>query len=60
MLWGSWWKIKENGDRGSTQNFAACLVSIVACSGEHFLEKSPEIKKFTLFEDAPEVEKVGA
>ena len=36
---GSWWEIFENGDRGSTQNFAARLVSIVVWPGEPFSEK---------------------
>ena len=48
---GSWWEISENGDRGSTQNFAARLMSIVVCPGEPFLEKLLRIKKHTLFEN---------
>ena len=47
----SWWKISENGDRGSTQNFAARLMSIVVCSGEPFLKKKSKIKKCILFEN---------
>jgi len=47
----SWWKISENGDRGSTQNFAARLMSIVVCSGEPFLKKMSKIKKCILFEN---------
>ena len=39
MLFGSWWEISENGDRGFTQNFDARLVSIVVCPGEPFSEK---------------------
>ena len=39
MVLGSWWEISENGDRGSTQNFDARLVSIVVCPGEPFSEK---------------------
>ena len=35
---GSWREIFENGDRGSTQNFAAVVVSIVVWPGEPFLE----------------------
>ena len=46
-----WWKISGNGDRGSTQNFAARLMSIVVCSGESFLKKIPKIKKCILFEN---------
>ena len=38
MFFGSWSKISENGDRGSTQNFDARLVSIVVCPGEPFLK----------------------
>ena len=51
MLLRSWRKISDNGDRGFTQNFAARLVSIVACSGESFLKKNAKIKKSTLFEN---------
>ena len=39
MVLGSWWEIFENGDRGSTQNFAADVVSIVVWPGEPSLEK---------------------
>ena len=46
-----WWKISENGDRGSTQNFAARLMSIVVCPGEQFLEKLFRIRNYTLFEN---------
>ena len=35
----SWWEIFDNGHRGSTQNFAADVVSIVVWLGEPFLEK---------------------
>ena len=48
---GSWWEISENGDRGSTQNFAARLMSIVVCPGEPFLEKLFRVRKHTLFEN---------
>ena len=48
---GSWWEIFENGDRGSTQNFAARLVSIVVCLGEPFLEKLPRTRKYKLLEN---------
>ena len=48
---GSWREIFENGDRGSTQNFAARLMSIVVCPGEPFLEKLLRIRKYTLFEN---------
>ena len=41
----------ENGDRGSTQNFAARLVSIVVWPGEPFLEKLLRVRKHTLFEN---------
>ena len=34
MVLGSWWEIFENGGRGSTQNFAAGVVSIVVLPGE--------------------------
>ena len=51
MVLRSWWKISENGDRGSTQNFAARLMSIVVCSGEPFLKNMFKIKKYTLFEN---------
>ena len=51
MVSGSWWKISENWDRGSTQNFAARLMSIVVCSGEPLLTKMTKIKKSTLFEN---------
>ena len=47
----SWWEISENGDRGSTQNFAADVMSIVVCPGEPFLEKLFRIRKYTLFEN---------
>ena len=59
MFFGSWWKISENGDRGSTQNFAARLMSIVVCPGEPFLEKLIRIRKYTLFEngDVPKFQK---
>ena len=50
MFFGSWSKISENGDRGSTQNFDARLVSIVVWPGEPFLKKSPNIRKCTLFQ----------
>ena len=50
MVLGSWREISENGDRGSTQNFDARLVSIVVCPGEPFLEKLFRIRKYTLFE----------
>ena len=40
MVLGSWWEIFENGDRGSTQNFDARLVSIVVWLGEPFFEKN--------------------
>ena len=33
---GSWWEIFENGDRGSTQNFAADVVSVEVWLGEPF------------------------
>ena len=36
---------------GSTQNFAARLMSIVVCPGEPFLEKLFRIRKYTLFEN---------
>ena len=36
---GSWFEIWKNGDRGSTQNFAADVVSVVAWPGEPFFEK---------------------
>ena len=48
---GSWWEMFENEDRGSTQNFAARLVSIVVWPAEPFLEKLPNFKKCTLFEN---------
>ena len=38
MVLGSWCEIVENGDRGSTQNFAADVVSIVVWPGEPSLE----------------------
>ena len=56
MVLGSWWEISENGDRGSTQNFDARLVSIVVWPGEPFSEKClflPQIQnsqKFIIFE----------
>ena len=40
MVLGSWWEIFGNGDRGSTQNFDARLVSIVVWPGEPFFEKN--------------------
>ena len=40
----------ENGDRGSTQNFAARLVSIVVWPGEQFLRKFSNFKKCILFD----------
>ena len=45
---GSWWEIFENGDHGSTQNFAADVVSIVVWARQPFLEKAP-FKKCTFF-----------
>ena len=51
MVLGSWLEISENGDRGSTQNFAARLVSIVVWPGEPFLKKSFRMRKYTLFEN---------
>ena len=50
-VFGSWWEIFENGDRGSTQNFAADAVSIVVWPGEPFGEKKRNFKKCTLFEN---------
>ena len=47
----SWWEISENGDRGFTQNFDTRLVSIVVWPGEPSLEKLPNVKKCTLFEN---------
>ena len=38
MVLDSWSEISENGDRGSTQSFAADVVSIVVWPGEPFLE----------------------
>ena len=40
MVLGSWSKISENGDRGSTQNFDTNLMSIVVWPGEPFFEKN--------------------
>ena len=37
QVFRSWWETFENGDRGSTQNFAADVVSIVVWPGEPFL-----------------------
>ena len=51
IVLGSWWEISENGDRGSTQNFDARLVSIVVWPGEPFLEKLLRIRKYTLFQN---------
>ena len=51
MVLGSWREIFENGDRGSTQNFAADVVSIVVWPGEPSLEKCPNFKKCILFEN---------
>ena len=51
MVLGSWWEISENGDRGSTQNFGADLVSIVVWPGESILEKSPNIKEMPFFKN---------
>ena len=51
MVLDFWCEISDNGDRGSTQNFAADVVSIAVCSGEHFLKKMFKIKKSTLFEN---------
>ena len=48
---GSWWEIFENGDRGSTQNFAADVVSIVVWPGEPCLRKRQNFKKCILFEN---------
>ena len=47
---GSWWETKKNGDRGSTQNFAACFVSIVVWPGEPCLRKCPNFKKCILLD----------
>ena len=47
---GSWWEIFENGDRGSIQNFAADVVSIVVWPGEPFLTKCQNFKKCTTFQ----------
>ena len=53
FLW--FWTCSERSRRmetgGSTQNFAARLVSIVVCPGEPFLKKMSKIKKFILFEN---------
>ena len=46
---GSWWKIFENGDRGSTQNFAADVVSIVVWLGEPFLGKMSKFQEMHVF-----------
>ena len=51
MALRSWREISENGDLGSTQNFAARLMSIVVCPGEPFLEKLFRIRKFKLFQN---------
>ena len=51
MVLDSWREMFGNGDRGSAQNFAARLVSIVVCPGEPFLEKLFRIRKHTLFEN---------
>ena len=48
---GSGWEIFDNGDRGSAQNFAADLVSIVVWLGEPLLEKLPSFKKCILFQN---------
>ena len=45
---GSWWEIFENGDRGSTQNFAGDVVSIVVWPGKLVLEKYDFFKKCKL------------
>ena len=48
MVLESWWEISENGDQGSTRNFAARLTSIVVCPGQTFFKniKNPEINTF--------------
>ena len=49
MVLGSWREISENGDRGSTQNFAARLMSIVVCPGEPFFVKVVQNKEIHTF-----------
>ena len=46
---GSRWEIFENGDQGSTQNFAADVVSIVVWPGEHFLGKISKFQEMHTF-----------
>ena len=49
MVLGSWWEIFENGDRGSTQDFTADVVSIVVWPGEPSLEKLPNFRNGHFF-----------
>ena len=42
-------EIFDNGDQGSTQNFAADVVSIVVWPGEPFREKLQDVRKYALF-----------
>ena len=52
MVMKSWREISDNGDRGSTQNFAACLMSIGVWPGSHFC-KNVIHHKYTLLQTLP-------